>query len=186
MTDGSSRQIPLKTIGLFQCGGHPAILATARETVAAGVTSHHEGVRVNTKIKKMLAVPATVLALWAACVQAASNDELAKRLEPVGQVCVQGKECPGMEVATAAAGGAAKTPDEVIAKHCNACHGTGLLGSPKIGDAADWGKRAKEQGGVDGLLAKAITGINSMPPKGTCADCTDDDLKGAIKKMSGL
>jgi cytochrome c5 len=25
-----------------------------------------------------------------------------------------------------------------------------------------------------------------MPPKGTCADCSDDDLKGAIKKMSGL
>ncbi|BBH48671.1 hypothetical protein KU43P_51480 [Pseudomonas sp. KU43P] len=91
-----------------------------------------------------------------------------------------------MEVAAAAGGGGAKTPDDVIAKHCNACHGTGLLGAPKIGDSGDWGKRAKEQGGVDGLLAKAISGINAMPPKGTCADCSDDDLKGAIKKMSGL
>lgn len=91
-----------------------------------------------------------------------------------------------MEVAASAGGGGAKTPDEVIAKHCNACHGTGLLGAPKIGDAADWGKRAKEQGGLDGLLAKAITGINSMPPKGTCADCSDPELKGAIEKMSGL
>ena len=35
-------------------------------------------------------------------------------------------------------------------------------------------------------LAKAITGINAMPPKGTCADCSDDELKGAIQKMSGL
>jgi cytochrome c5 len=25
-----------------------------------------------------------------------------------------------------------------------------------------------------------------MPPKGTCATCSDDELKGAIKKMSGL
>jgi len=25
-----------------------------------------------------------------------------------------------------------------------------------------------------------------MPPKGTCADCSDEELKGAIKKMSGL
>jgi cytochrome c5 len=91
-----------------------------------------------------------------------------------------------MEVAASAGGGGAKTPDDVIAKHCNACHGSGLLGSPKIGDAADWGKRAKEQGGLDGLLAKAITGINSMPPKGTCADCSDAELKGAISKMSGL
>ncbi|WP_346657361.1 c-type cytochrome [Pseudomonas sp. dw_612] len=134
---------------------------------------------------KMLAAPATVLALWAVSAQA-STDDIAKRLEPVGQVCVTGQECKGMEVAASAGGGGAKTPDEVIAKHCNACHGTGLLGSPKIGDAADWGKRAKEQGGVDGLLAKAISGINSMPPKGTCADCSDPELKGAIEKMSGL
>nr|WP_167360522.1 c-type cytochrome [Pseudomonas arsenicoxydans] len=134
----------------------------------------------------MLAAPATVLALWAVSAQAATTDDIAKRLEPVGQVCVTGQECKGMEVAASAGGGGAKTPDEVIAKHCNACHGTGLLGSPKIGDAADWGKRAKEQGGLDGLLAKAITGINSMPPKGTCADCSDPELKGAIEKMSGL
>ncbi|SDN78286.1 Cytochrome c5 [Pseudomonas arsenicoxydans] len=137
-------------------------------------------------IMKMLAAPATVLALWAVSAQAATTDDIAKRLEPVGQVCVTGQECKGMEVAASAGGGGAKTPDEVIAKHCNACHGTGLLGSPKIGDAADWGKRAKEQGGLDGLLAKAITGINSMPPKGTCADCSDPELKGAIEKMSGL
>ncbi|MEN2395401.1 MULTISPECIES: c-type cytochrome [Pseudomonas] len=135
---------------------------------------------------KMLAAPATVLALWAVSAQAATNDEIAKRLEPVGQVCVQGQECKGMEVVASAGGGGAKTPKDVIAKHCNACHGTGLLNAPKIGDAAAWGERAKKEGGLDGLLAKAISGINAMPPKGTCADCSDDELKGAIKEMSGL
>lgn len=135
---------------------------------------------------KILAAVA-LLAWWVFAAQASTQDDLAKRLEPVGQVCVQGKECPGMDVAaTAGAGGGAKSPDDVIGKHCNACHGSGLMGSPKIGDSAEWGKRAKEQGGLDGLLAKAITGINAMPPKGTCADCSDDELKGAIKKMSGL
>ena len=131
-------------------------------------------------------VVAGFLALWVLCAQAATNDNIAKRLEPVGQVCVQGKECPGMEVTASAGGGAAKTPDDIIAKHCNACHGSGLLGAPKIGDTAAWKDRADHQGGLDGILAKAITGINSMPPKGTCADCSDDELKGAIKKMSGL
>jgi len=131
-------------------------------------------------------VVAGFLALWVLCAQAATNDDIAKRLEPVGQVCVQGKECPGMEVTASAGGDAAKTPDDIIAKHCNACHGSGLLGAPKIGDTAAWKDRADHQGGLDGILAKAITGINSMPPKGTCADCSDDELKGAIKKMSGL
>jgi cytochrome c5 len=138
------------------------------------------------RISRMLAAPATLLALWAFSAQAATDDDIAKRLEPVGQVCVQGKACTGTDVAVTAGGASARTPDEVIAQHCTACHSVGLLNAPKIGDAADWGKRAQEQGGLDGLLAKAITGINAMPPKGTCGDCSDDELKGAIEKMSGL
>jgi cytochrome c5 len=136
---------------------------------------------------KKLAAPAIALALWAITTQASVRDDMLKRLEPVGQVCIQGKECPGVLVsAPVASGGAPRPADAIISKHCNACHVTGLLQAPKIGDAADWGKRAKEQGGVDGLLAKAISGINAMPPKGTCTDCSDAELKAAIEKMSGL
>jgi len=155
--------------------------------VAVGKISHHEGVCVN-QIKKRLALPAIMFALWALNAQAATSDDLAKRLAPVGQVCVQGQECKGMDVAVAAGAGAggAKNIDDVITKHCNACHGVGLLGAPKIGDTAAWKERADHQGGLDGILAKAITGINAMPPKGTCVDCSDDDLKKAIQKMSGL
>ncbi|AHF65327.1 MULTISPECIES: c-type cytochrome [Pseudomonas] len=136
-------------------------------------------------INKRLAV-AAMLAFWAFNAQAATNDEIAKRLEPVGQVCVQGKECAGIAVTASAGGGSAKSPDDVIAKHCTACHSVGLLNAPKIGDTPAWEERAKKEGGLDGLLAKAITGLNAMPPKGTCGDCTDEDLKGAIQKMSGL
>lgn len=137
-------------------------------------------------IKKMLAANAAVLALWAVSAQA-DDAAIAERLKPVGQVCVQGEECKGVgAVAAAAGGGGAKSPDEVIAAHCGACHTPGVLGAPKIGDTAEWKKRASEQGGLDGLLKFAISGINAMPPKGTCATCSDDELKGAIKKMSGL
>jgi len=137
-------------------------------------------------IMKMLAVPATVVALWAVNAQAATNDDIAKRLEPVGKVCVQGQECQGMAVTASAGGGGAMSADDIIAKHCTACHSTGLLGAPKIGDTAAWKERADHQGGLDGILAKAITGINAMPPKGTCMSCSDDELKAAIEKMSGL
>lgn len=140
-------------------------------------------------IKKILVAQAAVLALMAAGAQATTNDDaIAKRLEPVGKVCVQGKECEGVGAVAAAgaAGGAPRSGEEIVGKVCTNCHGSGLLGAPKIGDKADWGKRAKEQGGLDGLLAKAISGFNAMPPRGTCADCSDDELKGAIKHMSGL
>ena len=157
-------------------------------------------------IMKMLAAPAIVLAL-AGCGQKAeppvsktSSDAIAERLDPVGKVCVQGEECKGMEVAVAAGGGGgAKTPDDVIAKHCNACHGTGLLNAPKIGDTAAWKERAGHvdavlaelkieapEKGTKGLAQVAKHGLNAMPPMGTCADCSLEDLEGAIKKMSGL
>lgn len=134
---------------------------------------------------KILAA-AAALAFWAFSAQAATHDEIAKRLEPVGQVCVQGKACAGMEVVAATGGAGSKTPDEIIAKHCTACHSIGLLNAPKIGDTAAWKTRADEQGGLEGLLAKAITGLNAMPAKGTCGECSDEELKGAIQKMSGL
>ncbi|MET1079364.1 MAG: c-type cytochrome [Pseudomonas sp.] len=137
-------------------------------------------------IKKILATQAAVLALWAVSAQAATNDEIAERLKPVGEVCVQGEECKGIETVAAAAAGGPRSADDVITKHCGACHTAGVLGAPKIGDGAAWKARADKEGGLDGLLAKAISGINAMPPKGTCADCSDDELKGAIQKMSGL
>ena len=136
-------------------------------------------------IKKMLAAPAAVLALWAVTAQATTDEAIAERLKPVGEVCIMGEECKGVGAVAVAAGGARST-DDIIAKHCNACHGAGVLGAPKIGDTAAWKERADHQGGLDGILAKAISGINAMPPKGTCADCSDDELRAAIQKMSGL
>jgi len=137
-------------------------------------------------IKKLLVAPATVLALWAVTAQATTDDAIAERLKPVGQVCVMGEECKGVGAVAATTGGGARTADDIIAKHCSACHTPGILGAPKIGDTAAWKERADHQGGLDGILAKAISGINAMPPKGTCADCSDDELREAIQKMSGL
>ena len=137
-------------------------------------------------IKKILVAQTAVLALWAVSAQAATNDDIAERLKPVGEVCIQGEECAAAGPSAAAAGGGALRGEEVVGKFCNACHGTGLLNSPKVGDTAAWQARADEKGGLDALLANAITGINAMPPKGTCASCSDDELMAAIKQMSGL
>lgn len=135
-------------------------------------------------IKLCLAMAAAVL-LMPSAVLAASSEEIAQRLEPVGKVCIKGQECAGVTVATTTGGGA-RAGQEIIDKHCIACHSIGLMDAPKIGDNAAWKARADKEGGLDGLLAKAITGLNTMPPKGTCGDCTDEELKAAIQKMSGL
>jgi cytochrome c5 len=64
---------------------------------------------------------------------------------------------------------------------CLACHSTGVAGAPKVGDQASWAPRAAK--GLDSLLATAVSGLNAMPPKGTCADCSDEELKAAIEYM---
>lgn len=87
-------------------------------------------------INKMLAAHVAVLALWAVSAQAATDDAIAERIKPVGEVCVQGQECKGVGAVAAVAGGGARTPDDIIAKHCGACHTAGVLGAPKIGDTA--------------------------------------------------
>lgn len=89
-------------------------------------------------MKKMLAVPAAVLALWAVTAQATTDEAIAERLKPVGEVCIMGEECKGVETVAASAGGGARTTDDIIAKYCSACHATGVLDAPKIGDTAAW------------------------------------------------
>ncbi len=122
-----------------------------------------------------------------AVILTATDDAIAERLKPVGSVCIQGEECAAAGAgAAAAAGGAARSGSDVYGKFCTACHGSGLLNAPKTGDTATWSARADAAGGLDGLLTHAINGINAMPPKGTCGDCSDDELKAAIEHMSGL
>lgn len=102
--------------------------------------------------------------------------KIEENIRPVGQVNV------GSVPATAAAPAAAAGPrsgDAVYNASCLACHSTGAAGAPKLGDSAAWGARAAK--GMDTLLSNAINGINAMPAKGTCAACSDDELKAAIE-----
>jgi len=83
--------------------------------------------------------------------------------------------------AAPAASGAARAGDAVYGSACIACHGTGAAGAPKLGDKAAWGPRIAK--GMDTLLNHAINGFNAMPPKGTCGNCSDAELKAAIEHM---
>ncbi|MCP5163645.1 MAG: cytochrome c5 family protein [Pseudomonadales bacterium] len=67
-------------------------------------------------------------------------------------------------------------------KSCKVCHATGAAGAPKVGDAAAWEPRLAK--GMDVLLVSVNTGLNAMPPKGMCFDCTDADYTALIEYMS--
>jgi len=93
-------------------------------------------------------------------------------------VVVANTGCGG--AAAVAAPAAARTGEKVYATKCAACHATGAAGAPKFG-TSEWADRGAK--GIDSLLASAINGLNAMPPRGLCTDCSDDELKDAIQHM---
>ncbi len=109
-----------------------------------------------------------------------SEDKIIERIKPIGQVCLEGDDSCGGASAVAATSGPARSGEEVYTSKCGLCHAAGVSGAPKFG-TADWAERGAQ--GIDALLATAIKGINAMPAKGLCTDCTDDELKGAIEHM---
>lgn len=165
-----------------------AILWPARVDRGRESEKPQRGCTVNL-LKKLLVANVAALSLWAVSAQATTDEAVANRIKPVGEVCLKGDECEQALVAAGgapAAGVAGRSADDIIAKHCNACHGAGILGAPKIGETAAWQERADAQGGLDALLQTSIKGLNAMPPMGTCNDCSEDEMMSAIKKMSGL
>lgn len=65
---------------------------------------------------------------------------------------------------------------------CFACHGTGAAHSPEVGDQIEWEIRMEK--GMDTLVKNTISGLNGiMPPRGLCADCSDEQLKAIVEFM---
>ena len=81
----------------------------------------------------------------------------------------------------AAAGGDAKAGEAVFNHVCKMCHGSGMMGAPKVGDAAAWSARTEQ--GEATLVEHAIKGIRKMPPRGTCKSCSDEDIANAVAYM---
>ena len=67
-------------------------------------------------------------------------------------------------------------------RSCIACHASGAAKAPRAFNETEWKPRLAK--GMDQLLLNIKHGINAMPPKGMCMDCTDDDYKALIAYMS--
>ena len=112
--------------------------------------------------------------------QVALDKSVQERIAPIGTVVTDPAAL--LKVSTAAPH-APMSGEQVVGSVCSACHGSGVLGAPKIGDKAAWGARLKEAGSVDGLVGIAAKGKGSMPPRGGNPDLSNDELKAAIQQM---
>lgn len=131
------------------------------------------------KLFGMLMVASLVAVSGVAYSETKAVDTVKERIAPVGKVCMSGEACAAAPAVPASAG--PKSGKDLYASVCATCHGAGVLNAPKFGNAADWAPRVAK--GMDTLYTHAIAGFNSMPAKGTCAACSDDEIKGAVKHM---
>mgnify|MGYP001217505092 CR=1 FL=1 len=100
---------------------------------------------------------------------AMSEEAVAARLQRVGNVVFK------------AEGGPAKTGEEVFKAQCSACHGAGLAGAPKFGDAGAWGPRIGQ--GFEALLNSALKGKGAMGAQGG-GDFSDYEVGRAVVYMA--
>ncbi len=73
------------------------------------------------------------------------------------------------------------TGKKIYTSYCATCHNTGAAGAPKIGDTAAWIPRSKQ--GTNIILQHTINGIGSMPPKGNCVSCSDQEIQATVEYM---
>ena len=106
---------------------------------------------------------------------ALNKEAIKKRIAPVGSVYLAGANAAAEVVPSGPRSG-----EQVYQASCFACHGTGALGAPKTAD--DWAARLGK--GRDVLINHAINGFNAMPPRGTCMDCSDDEIAAAVDFMT--
>ncbi|MBU1282450.1 c-type cytochrome [Pseudomonas sp. NPDC079086] len=77
---------------------------------------------------------------------------------------------------------AAQDPEAVYARACGVCHGGQIPTAPQRGDKAAWEPRLAK--GTDALVQSVTNGLNAMPPRGLCMDCTAEDYQAVIKLMT--
>ena len=80
--------------------------------------------------------------------------------------------------------GSKKEGEQIVQHFCANCHDVKpliQLGAPRIGVAPDWEPRLKQ--GIDKLFQQTDEGINAMPPRGGCFECSDQQLRLAILAM---
>lgn len=133
----------------------------------------------------MVKVKLVLIALFITLAGSVSADHLnghsiEKRIMPSGSVYVVGDDVPVSKPAVVAASGP-RSGEDIYKTSCAGCHATDAIGAPMFGNPASWVDRIAK--GEETLFNHAINGFNAMPPMGTCASCSKDEIKETVKYM---
>ncbi len=119
---------------------------------------------------------------------------VASRIEPLSQEALVGQDNTDMAIKPDSPAGTGvvlpipKDGTQVYEQVCSACHGLGIAGAPKAGDAAAWGPRIAK--GKTVLYDHALHGFTgqagTMPAKGNRLDIPDALIEEGVDHMMGM
>ena len=104
--------------------------------------------------------------------QSADRAEVIENIKPLAVVELDANAGPKVQ----------KSGEEIVNQSCSACHGSGMMESPKLGDSGAWSARIAQ--GYDTLVKHAIEGIRMMPARGGNADLSDHEIAKAVAYMA--
>lgn len=111
-----------------------------------------------------------------------SDATIEKRIMPIGDAYLDG-EISSINVSKSATEPSGpRSAEKVYNTYCVACHSTGAAGAPIKDDTAAWAPRIAQ--GEATLIKHAIEGFNAMPAKGTCGDCSDDEIINTVQFLT--
>ena len=106
------------------------------------------------------------------------ENSVLERIKPVGEVRIDtSTQVASVEIVETAV----RSGEEIYNSKCAGCHTSGVMGSPKFASLEDWAPRVGL--GLEKLTLSAIAGKGGMPAKGTCMDCSDNDIKITVQYM---
>ena len=106
------------------------------------------------------------------------ENSVLERIKPVGEVRI---DTSTLVASAEIVETAVRSGEEIYNSKCAGCHTSGVMGSPKFASLEDWAPRIDL--GLEKLTLSAIAGKGGMPAKGTCMDCTDNDIKITVQYM---
>jgi cytochrome c5 len=119
---------------------------------------------------------------------------VASRIEPLSQEAIVGQDNTAMAIKPDAPAGTGvvlpipKDGAQVYEQVCSACHGLGIAGAPKAGDAAAWAPRLTK--GKSVLYDHALHGFTgtagTMPAKGNRLDIPDAIIEQGVDHMMDM
>lgn len=83
---------------------------------------------------------------------------------------------------TVAAAASERSASSIANGVCAACHNSGALGAPVVGDTSAWRTRYDARG-LDTLVSHAINGYNQMPARGGDSSLSDAEVRKATVYM---